>query len=321
MKARRQTYLETERTRAAAWKQSTPTLPAAAREPAPYVDKNGKLGPKDYDFCLPPAFATLSLLPEVREPMLALFAELGVPWHAGVGGGPSNHLLSSQVQCANALGQMVTDPERITRAFGASLGVCEVMQIEPGRFLTFEYIGDVDFFGEAINGHRVRGAHCTSVDAAVLYRAESGAVELALIEWKYTESYRPRAPTPAKDLVRRKRYGSALEAHDSPVRDDLLAFSDMLQEPIYQLMRQQLLAHELEQTHAHGADRVRVVHICPPANTAYQESLTSAQHKIGGSVKEVWKRLLREPDRFIPIDPALFLNPAITSEEFVHRYG
>jgi len=53
-------------------------------------------------------------------------------WHAGVGSGPSNHLLSSQVQCTNALGQMVTDPERIARAFG--LGVGEVLQIEPGRF-------------------------------------------------------------------------------------------------------------------------------------------------------------------------------------------
>jgi len=55
-------------------------------------------------------------------------------WHAGVGSGPSNHLLSSQVQCTNALGQMVTDPERIARAFGPTLGVGEVLQIEPGRF-------------------------------------------------------------------------------------------------------------------------------------------------------------------------------------------
>jgi len=33
-----------------------------------------------------------------------------------------------------------------------------VLEIEPGRYLTFEYIGPEDFFGEATNGVRVRGA-------------------------------------------------------------------------------------------------------------------------------------------------------------------
>src|SRR5450432_832390 len=104
------TYSEEEKSRAAAWKCSTPTLPVAAKVPAPYVGKDGTAGPRQYEFCLPAEFASLSLLPEVRETALALFVELRIPWHAGVDGGPSNHLLSSQVQCVNALGQMVTDP-------------------------------------------------------------------------------------------------------------------------------------------------------------------------------------------------------------------
>ncbi len=67
------------------------------------------------------------------------------PWHAGVGGWPSNHLLSSQVQCVNALAPAVTSPDRLVRAFGDLLGVRRVLPIEPYRFVTFEYIGPRDY--------------------------------------------------------------------------------------------------------------------------------------------------------------------------------
>ncbi|MDP9183889.1 MAG: hypothetical protein M3P04_14080, partial [Actinomycetota bacterium] len=240
------TYSSEEKLRAASWKRSTSTLPESAWCAAPYVGKSGKAGDTPYPFCLPPEHASLSLLPEVREPALALFAELGIPWHAGVGGVPSNHLLSSQVQCVNALGQMVTDPARIVRALGDVLGIGEVLQIEPGRYLTFEYIGPTDYFGECPGGARIRGAHCTSVDAAFLHRALDGVVELVLVEWKYTESYRPRKPDPKKDAVRFGRYGEAFADPNGPVRSDVLSFQHVLDEPFYQLVRQQLLAHELE---------------------------------------------------------------------------
>ena len=253
---------------------------------------------------------------------LALFSELGIPWHAGVGNGPSNHLLSSQVQCVNALGQMVTDPSRLERAFGTPLGTAEVLQIEPGRFLTFEYIGDEDYFNEGAGGPRVRGAHCTSVDAAFLHRNDGGLVELVLIEWKYTESYRIRRPDPVRDKVRWGRYGEASMADDGPVRGDLLEFADLLDEPLYQLMRQQLLAHALETDRAHGVERVRVVHVLPTRNGAYQQSLhRDSQRALGNTVSEVWGRLLRTPDRFVPVDSSLFLDPAVTSAEYVARYG
>jgi hypothetical protein len=85
-----------------------------------------------YDFCLPTEFADYTLLPEVRPSALTLFAELGIPWHALVHGGPCNHLLSTQVQCVNVLGQMVRDPSRLVRAFGDLLGTAEVLEIEPG---------------------------------------------------------------------------------------------------------------------------------------------------------------------------------------------
>lgn len=316
------TYSETQKVQAVLWKHATDTLPPAARRPAAYVTKHGSAACGEHDFCLPPTYAAWSLLPEVREEALSLFQELGIPWHAGIDGGPSNHLLSSQVQCVNALGQMVMDPDRIRRALGKLLDIDEVLEIEPGRYLTFEYIGPSDFFNEAPGGHRTRGAHCTSVDAAFKHRAADGATELVLLEWKYTESYRARPPEPKKDAVRFSRYSAAVADPSGPIAADVLPFELLLDEPIYQLVRQQLLAHALEEAGAEGAERVRLVHVLPPENDAYQQSLHRPEHRaLGSTVEQVWQRLLRRPDRFTSVDPSLFLDPDITSREYVLRYA
>lgn len=314
-------YAQQEKSRAIGWKSTTSTLPEEARAPAGWV-ADGRIGTRPYDFCLPPAYAGLNLLPEVRESALARFDELGIPWHAGVARGPGNHLLSSQVQCVNALGQMVADPTRMVAAFGQLLCIGEVMQIEPGRYLTFEYIGPTDFFGEAPKGARVRGARCTSVDAAFLHRALDGVTELVLIEWKYTESYRVRKPDPSKDATRFTRYGAAVSDPSGPIDGSLLPFELLLDEPFYQLVRQQLLAHALELAGAEGASRVRVVHVLPPGNDGYQQSIARPEQRaLGASVSKIWQRLLRRPDRFMSVDSAIFLDPHITSHEFVARYG
>ncbi len=142
------TYSQDQRALAGRWKLHTSTLDEAAKVPSPYMTKDGASAGHAHDFCLPAEYATFSLLPEVREPALALFSALGIPWHASVDGGPSNHLLSSQVQCVNALGQMVSDPGRVQRAFGQLLEIDQVLEIEPGRNLTFEYIGPTDYFKE-----------------------------------------------------------------------------------------------------------------------------------------------------------------------------
>lgn len=316
------TFNDAERIRASAWKQATATLPTAAKVPARYVDKDGSERGPEYDFCLPADFASFSLLPEVRESALSLFAELGIPWHAGISGGPSNHLLSSQVQCVNALGQMVADRERIVRAFGPILGTVEVHRIEPGCWLTFEYIGPDDYLNEAVDGNRIRGAHCTSVDAAFLHTTAEGVRELVLVEWKYTESYWRRKVVAAKDAVRYERYRHLLAAPDGPIAIELLPFEELLQEPLYQLVRQQLLAHGLERAQAHGVDRVRVVHVMPAGNDAYHASLHGTLTPLlGATVKDVWQRLLRQPDRFVPVDSAVFLDSTITSKDYIERYG
>ncbi|WP_207084750.1 hypothetical protein [Nocardioides sp. S5] len=314
-------YTKDQRDLSVAWKLRTPTLWPAARQPAPWVNHRGDpVGM--YDHCLPEEYAAANLLPEGQN-AVDLFETLGIPWHCGVDGGPGNNLLSSQVQCVNALMPMVGGPDRIVRAFGNVLDIAEVLQIEPDRYLTFEYIGPTDYFNEGRGAPRVRGAKCTSLDAAFLYRTSTGTTELALIEWKYTESYLSiRKPNPSYDKSREARYGADFHSPDAPLRSALMSLGHMLDEPFYQLMRQQLLAHRLEREHAEGADVVRVLHVRPRENQAYQQSLSRPEHRrLGDSVDAVWARLLKRPDRFIHVDPAVFCDETVTSEEYVDRYS
>jgi hypothetical protein len=211
------------------WKATTATLPDEARRPARY---HGGGSVTEYDFCLPADYAEKNLLPDVRDTALALFSAEGIPWHQGVGGGPGNHLLSSQVQCVNALGGMVHDDARLQRAFGHVVDIAEVLPTEGGRLLTFEYVDESDVLGEGRGGRRQRGAQSTSVDAAFRYQTSDGRVELALVEWKYTEEYRRGRPfDPVSDVTRRQRYHHLWAASDGPLRTDVVPFDDLLVEP------------------------------------------------------------------------------------------
>lgn len=318
-------FISIERERASAWKLASTTVHPQAKVAAPYVAKIGAGANRPhYDFCLPPEFAYLSLLPEVRDIAIPMFKALGISWHKGIGDGPSNHLLSSQVQCVNALGQMVKDPALIIAAFGPLVRTTKVEEIEPGHYLTFEYIGEEDLLNEAVGGKRVRGANCTSVDAAFVHTNDKSERELILIEWKYTEKYAKRPDTPEKDEERGRRYKKLLAEPDSPIDLSKVPFKELLQDPIYQLMRQQLLARQLEKSGAHNnVDHVIVLHIDSAGNTAYQKSVFGDKtRKLGTTVHEVWTKLLKSKSRsrFMQVDSSIFLDPKITSAEYALRY-
>ena len=69
----------------------------------------------------------------------------------------------------------------------------EMLPIEDGQYVAFEWIGKQNYLGEKIsrNGKRTRGANFTSADAAVMFKLNDGQKQIVLIEWKYTESYYP----------------------------------------------------------------------------------------------------------------------------------
>ena len=201
------TYVADSNRLAAAWKRASTVLPAEAKAPGVVKSRSGS--PVEVDYALPRDYAEHNLLPEVRSLALDLFRDLDISWHQGANGKPSNHLRSSQVQCVNALGQMMRDRTRIERAFGTVLDIASVRDFgeidasERGRYLTFEFIATNNYFGEA----RSRGAMSTSVDAAFAYSTSDGVNGLALVEWKFTETYEGAdRNADAKRAERRRRY-------------------------------------------------------------------------------------------------------------------
>ncbi len=171
--------------RAIQWKWIADSIPDIARVDAPYIRDGKPQGSSAV--CLPPEQATFNLFPDIRMTALELFATEQIYWHAAINAGPTNHLLSSQVQCVNALTPGIRDAEFVHAAYGNVLPIAEVLEVEPRRFLTFEYIGEHDYLQERVGMTRDRGSMTTSADAAIKYRSTSGTIELALIEWKYTE--------------------------------------------------------------------------------------------------------------------------------------
>ena len=115
-------YVTRARRRATEWKSTTTTLPEAARGPAAYFRAGRPQGM--YPFCLPVGYAAYNLLPDARE-ALAEFAAKKIAWHAQTAAGPTNHLLSSQVQCVNVLEPLAHDADRLRATFAPWLDVAD----------------------------------------------------------------------------------------------------------------------------------------------------------------------------------------------------
>src|SRR5690606_10647923 len=103
-------FVRTQRSRATDWKGQTLTLTDEGRADGSYRGKSR-------DFCLTETARSSNLLPEARDVALQRFTAARIPWHDGSGGLPSNHLLSSQVQCVNALAPFVAEPDRLAEMF------------------------------------------------------------------------------------------------------------------------------------------------------------------------------------------------------------
>jgi hypothetical protein len=243
--------------------------------------------------------------------------------------------LDSQIQCVNALAPFVNRPEDLRQLFGSVLPIAEVLpfgaptsEFDRVDHVVFEWVGLANHLGEWSEPTPTRGAYMTSVDAALRYRAHDGRTEIALIEWKYTERY-PSGVLSGGDArmqVRHNRYGAAIRDPNGPIRSDAVPFEALFFEPIYQQMRQQLLAWRMEQVRELGADVVRVVLVAPRGNEAFWSSLPGEQwHELAGStplgVAEAFRAVLRRPDRFARLDSAnLVGEDSPLSEEFKARY-
>lgn len=248
-----------------------------------------------YPFCLPREYAEENLYPQIRQSIMAYFARNEIKWHDGQDRKPSNHLCDSQVCCANFLFPFFDKPEALAALLRPIYpDVHEILPIEDEQYIAFEWIGQRDYLGEkkSKNGERTRGANYTSADTAVMFKRKDGQKQIALIEWKYTESYSPTCLKCSKSGTdRTKIYEHLYLADDCPFSKELLPhFDSLFYEPFYQFMRQQFLAHEMEKAHELGADIVSLLHISPEHNKDFKLVTSPDLQTVDVSAAKVWRR-------------------------------
>ncbi|MFN3474711.1 MAG: PGN_0703 family putative restriction endonuclease [Blastomonas sp.] len=237
-----------------------------------------------------------------------LFAAKKIQWHTYIG-----HGRSSQACCINFLAPMGKRPEILSQWVGSVLGIAppKMLPVETGVdgedwFVAFEYTGpcDIDYLGEAGGKTPQRGANATAADAAVAFERGDGSREVILIEWKYTEEYRNHRLSEDRRETRVGRYAAIAFAPDGPIRNDLgLKLQDFFHEPLYQLLRQQMLAFQIERNPESGFDRARVLHLSPSANRALHHLTAPALKSLAGVEYDdafcAYRATLVDPEAFM----------------------
>jgi hypothetical protein len=292
-------FLEAEKSRQAAFKLSSPHFTEAAQVEGVY---KGRPRP----FCLPQECAEENLFCDIRAPAPAYFARHEIKWHDGQDAKPSNHLCDSQVCCVNFLFPFADKPEALVELLRSLFpAIRQTLPMDPGQLVSFEWIGERNYLREKCRtSKRTRGANFTSADAAVMFEHQDGRRQIVLIEWKYTESYGGTWLRFARrsGTDRRQIYAWLYDCEDCFLDKALLpCFCDLFYEPFYQFMRQQFLAHEMEKAHELGADIVSLLHIAPAHNLDFRRVTSPALRCLGDSAIDVWKRLVKAPDRFASV--------------------
>jgi hypothetical protein len=291
-------FLKEEKPRQAEFKASSPYFSLSARS-AEAIYKG-----HPYPFCLPRDCADENLYDEIRQPIMDYFARNEIKWHDGQNGKPSNHLCDSQVSCANFLFPFFDKPVALsTLLHPLFTDIQEMLPIEDGQYVAFEWIGEKNYLGEKLsrNGKRTRGANYTSPDAAVMFQRKDGLRQIVLIEWKYTEAYYSTwLKYAASGTDRTKIYEHLYLADDCPLSKELIShFDSLFYEPFYQFMRQQFLAYEMEKAHELGAHKVSVLHISPAHNRDFLRITSPNLQNIGMSATQVWRKLVKSPGAFV----------------------
>ena len=289
-------FIDAEKKNQIYFKHRSETISFQAHEDGIY---KGKSRP----FCLPRKYADQNLYPPIREIAPIFFSDHKIKWHDGWDNKPSNHMCDSQVFCVNFLFPFADKPEELTKLlYPAYPNIKQVLPVEGGCFLSFEWIGKENYLGEHIgrNNTRTRGAHFTSADSIARFERDDGKIQVTLIEWKYTESY-------SNNFIRYSKHGTdrgSIYRHlydliDCPINKDLLPDYDALfYEPFYQLMRQQLLAREMERAHELEADIVSLLHIAPSKNKDFDRVTSPMLIGLGETVTDIWSKLLKPQERF-----------------------
>ncbi len=258
---------------------------------------NGIFFRKEREFVLnEPA---LNLWEGIRKDALQYFKRNKIPWWQGDKDDPTGHLLSSQIACVNHLYYLRQRKDLATAVLTKiDNEITEALIVDDG-YIEFEFIGCKQYLKEK---SWIRGANCTSVDAVMIGKNGKGAKIFFLIEWKYTENY----SSENKYIPERAEvYDKLITNSDSPFK--ALPVEAFYYEPFYQLMRQTLLAWKLIENKDHCCSDYCYIHVIPDENKELLNNITSP-YLEGDSISEVWKNILKNPDKYKTISPRELLS-------------
>jgi hypothetical protein len=162
---------------------------------------------------------------------------------------PTNHMVSSQIQCLNHLFSLRKDKEstlKLAQLFDPEIeDVLRALTDYESGYIAFEFIYENDKLLNEKHKQARRGSFCTSIDAFIIALKRREKV-LIPIEWKYTEKYFE---------FENKAFGGENNKYSQLIRNsaqlkpiDELAHSCCFYEPFYELMRQTLLVEQMVRT-------------------------------------------------------------------------
>lgn len=276
------------------------------------VSEQGTFRGKPYPHILPKDKQPLNLWEGIREDAIAHFSAERIAWHKD-----SHNLLSSQMLCINLFFPLREELELLTDFFGSRIsGLTRVKKMH------FEYIGPkgTDYLHEGGS----RGQNRTSADVALEWEGEDNTQGLLLLEFKFTEgefgkcggatskgntdrSHCLRSediihtPSAMCYLVQSKKrpYWDILLDSDGPLRIEQLTLERHcpFRYDFYQLMRNQLLAHQVEQDQSSAFARALFGVIYHRDN----DRLLRMGHPYGGERNPLtaWAGMLKQPESFV----------------------
>ena len=297
-------YSTRERKRQSHWRTSSPDLPDNARAAGAWRGRT-------HGWILPIDAADHTLWAPIRAPLLAHFAANDIAWHGGddvdygerATTGPSPNLMDSQVSCLNFWwGLADVSPAAllaVVRNFAPDAAKM-VSPVEGGPLMEPEWMGLDNPLKE--RGARRRGQYATSADLLIAWEDHAGVRHGALIESKYSESYVSRDDRVSSRGTDRSLIYAAAAAQPWSTVSDRVPVSELIYEPFYQHLRQQLLAAAMEDAQELGLQTVALVHVAPRGNRDFHEAITApALRGMGGSVSTVWRAMLTKPERYTSV--------------------
>jgi hypothetical protein len=263
---------------------------------------NGLYANRRYPFVLQDR--TQNLWDQIRNDALDYFERYSIIWWSDDSRNiPTGHVLSSQVACINHLFWLRDRKDAaLSVAKRIDPDIVDVEKMDSG-YVEFEVIGKRNYLGE--RSHE-RGANATAFDAAMVGVKRNSKKLFIAIEWKYTESY-------GKDCkykpARAEIYDPLMDREGSPIQVDNK--EAVYYEPYYQLMRQTLLAWKIVNAKEDdGYDDYTHVHVIPDGNKQLVD-VNRSPNLPKDNLKDAWKSVLVEPEKYNIIDPKELLRPVL----------